>query len=121
MHQIFWTYHVNMRMKNRSISRDIIKFSVNNLEIIESYPEDKYFPSYLTYSRNNELIFHIVIAVDFKSENIRIVTAYYPDLSDPISNVKKIINEVKQVDPINQNQYIITLPFLYIMLYKNIL
>ncbi len=90
--RIFWTYHVNMRMKSRSISRDLIKVSVNNFEIIESYPEDKYFPSYLIYSRNNELIFHIVIAVDFKSENIRIITAYYPDPSKWDFEMKRRIN-----------------------------
>jgi hypothetical protein len=81
-----------MRMKSRSIPRDIVKFSVNNFEIIESYPEDKYFPGYLVYSRYNEQIFHIVIAVDFKSENIRIITAYYPDPSKWDSEMKRRIN-----------------------------
>lgn len=77
--RIFWTYQVNMRMKNRFISREMIQQSVNSFEIIESYPDDKYLPSYLVYCINNELIFHVVFAIDYQSENIRVVTAYYPD------------------------------------------
>ena len=87
--QLFWTYHVNMRMKDRFISREMIQLSVNNFEIIESYPEDKYLPSYLVYSSYNEFIFHILIAVDYKSENIRIVTAYYPDPAKWDSELKR--------------------------------
>jgi len=87
--QIFWTYHVNMRMKNRFISREMIQLSVDNFEVIESYPEDKYLPSYLIYSRHNEIIFHILIAVDYISENIRIITAYYPDPSKWDSEFKR--------------------------------
>lgn len=49
--KIFWTYHVNMRMKGRFILRQIILESVNNYEIIETYEKDKYFPSYLIYSK----------------------------------------------------------------------
>ena len=90
--RIFWTYHVNMRMKNRCISRDIITLSSDNFEIIESYPEDKYLPSYLVYSRHKELIFHTLIAVDFEFDNIRIITAYYPDPSKWDSDLKRRIN-----------------------------
>lgn len=38
--RILWTYHVNMRMKDRFISRRMILESIDNYEIIESYPED---------------------------------------------------------------------------------
>ncbi len=77
--RIFWTYHVNMRMKNRFISREMVQLSVNSFEIIESYPDDKYLPSYLVYCMYNELIFHVLFAIDYQAENIRVVTAYYPD------------------------------------------
>lgn len=43
--KIRWTYHVNMRMKDRFISREFIVDSTENYEIIEEYPEDKYLPS----------------------------------------------------------------------------
>lgn len=62
--KIYWTYHSNMRMKERKISRTAIIDSVDRYEIIEEYPEDKYFPSYLIYSVYQEMIFHILFATD---------------------------------------------------------
>jgi len=40
--RIIWTYHVNMRLKERFIPREWIIASVNGYELIESYPRDKY-------------------------------------------------------------------------------
>lgn len=50
LNKLKWTYHVNMRMKGRFISRQAILNSFEEYEIIEEYPKDKYFPSYLVYS-----------------------------------------------------------------------
>jgi hypothetical protein len=75
---VIWTYHVNMRMKGRFISRQAIIESYNNFIIIEEYPEDKYLPSYLVYSEYYGNIFHILFAVDLKGKNVRIITAYKP-------------------------------------------
>jgi hypothetical protein len=80
--KIFWTYHVNMRMKGRFIPRQFILESVNNYEIIEEYQKDKYFPSYLVYSQHKGSIFHILFAVDVKDDNVRIITTYYPNIED---------------------------------------
>jgi len=80
--KIFWTYHVNMRMKGRFIPRQFILESANNYEIIEKYKEDKYFPSYLVYSKYKDKIFHVLFAVDVKDDNIRIITTYYPNLEE---------------------------------------
>ena len=41
--KIYWTYHVNVRLKGRSISRELVLASVDSYEIIEEYPEDKYY------------------------------------------------------------------------------
>ncbi len=76
--KIHWTYHVNMRLKGRFIPREAIVESIANFEIIEEYPEDKYLPSYLVYSQYQDIIFHIVIAIDMQGDNVRIVTAYRP-------------------------------------------
>ena len=48
-------------------------------EIIEEYPKDKYLPSYLLYARYKGKIFHVLFAIDVTEDNVRIVTAYYPD------------------------------------------
>lgn len=71
-----------MRMKGRSISRQVILNSFEAYEIIEEYPKDKYLPSYLVYSRYQNKVFHILFAVDIEEDNVRVVTAYYPDLEE---------------------------------------
>ena len=87
--KIFWTYHVNMRMKGRFIPRHIIIDSVQNYEITEAYPEDKYLPSYLVYSFYETLLFHVLFAVDVVRENVRVITSYYPDSEEWEANFKK--------------------------------
>ncbi|MDH4327065.1 MAG: DUF4258 domain-containing protein [Nitrospira sp.] len=47
-------------------------------EIIESYPEDKYLPSYLILCRSDEGAAHLQIATDVPGDNVRIVTVYRP-------------------------------------------
>lgn len=78
--KVYWTYHVNMRLKGRFISREAILNSVDTYEIIESYPHDKYMPSYLVYAVHNDEVIHIQIAADTKDDTVRIVTAYKPTL-----------------------------------------
>jgi hypothetical protein len=78
--KIHWTYHVNMRLKGRFIPREAILSSVDTYEIIEEYPKDKYFPSYLIYAEYEKQIIHIQIAIDLKNDNIAIVTTYKPTL-----------------------------------------
>lgn len=73
---------MNMRMKKRFISRQIVLNSFEHYEIIEEYPKDKYFPSYLVYSQYQDKIFHILFAVDIEEENVRVITAYYPETEE---------------------------------------
>jgi hypothetical protein len=60
--KIKWTYHVNMRMAGRYISRQSIIESVNNYEIIEENPKDKYLPSFLVYTTYDDEVMHILFA-----------------------------------------------------------
>ena len=76
--RILWTYHVNMRLEGRYIPRHEILGAVESFQIIEAYPEDKYLPSYLVLAMGEKLAFHVLIAVDFEGDNVRIVTAYRP-------------------------------------------
>lgn len=73
--KLFWTYHVNMRLERRHIARNEILSSVDAYAIIESYPDDKYLPSYLVASSG----FHVLFAIDVEGDNVRVVTAYRPD------------------------------------------
>jgi hypothetical protein len=77
--QLSWTYHINMRLQGRFISRQDILGAVNTYEVIESYPEDKYLPSYLVYARIGTEGFHVLFAVDVPAEQVRVITAYRPD------------------------------------------
>jgi len=54
--------------------------SLDTYEIIESYPRDKYMPSYLVYAVPHDEVIHIQIAADAKDDTVRIVTAYKPTL-----------------------------------------
>lgn len=49
--RVLWAYHVNMRLAGRFIFRESIPGAVGTFEIVESYPDDKYIPSYLLPGR----------------------------------------------------------------------
>ncbi|MGH7962654.1 MAG: DUF4258 domain-containing protein [Candidatus Binatia bacterium] len=76
--RILWTYHVNMRLGQRSIARETLIAAAGSYEIVEAYPEDKYFPSYLLLGRQGAEVFHALLGTDVDGQNVRVVTAYYP-------------------------------------------
>jgi hypothetical protein len=75
--QVRWTYHVTMRLEQRSLRAELL-FSAS-LELIESYPRDKYLPSFLIRGEWEEIVFHAQIATDVEGQNVRVVTMYVPD------------------------------------------
>jgi len=87
--KIVWTYHINMRLTERSIDREEILNSIDTLEIIEEYLENRYLPSYLLYALSGKKFLHIVVAADVTEENIRIITAYEPDPSEWNGSLKR--------------------------------
>ena len=78
---IVWTYHVNMRMGSRELSRRVILEAVDTFEVIEAYPDDKYLPSYLARAESGSLVFHVLMAADTANSVAHVVTAYMPDAS----------------------------------------
>jgi hypothetical protein len=42
-----WTYHVASRLGQRALTPQMLVDAFRTFEILESYPEDKYLPSYL--------------------------------------------------------------------------
>ncbi len=87
--KIFWTYHVNMRIGQRPLTRDMIVTAIDSFEVIEQYPKDKYLPSYLIRAEEEALVFHVHIATDVAENNVRIVTAYIPDPSEWDKELRK--------------------------------
>jgi hypothetical protein len=56
---IFWTYHVSMRLLKRGMTRDQVIGAVDTYEVIERYPDDKCFPSYLVLGHDNIGALHV--------------------------------------------------------------
>ncbi len=71
-----------MRLGQRFIARETIIAGAGSYEIVEAYPEDKYFPSYLLLGRVGAEVFHALFGVDVDGQNVRVVTAYYPSLEE---------------------------------------
>ena len=65
-----------MRLAGRYITRDDILSTVNSYDMFESYPEDKYLPSYLILAGSR---FHVLFATGVEGDNIRVITTYVPD------------------------------------------
>ncbi len=78
--RVLWTYHVNLRLSEHFIERSAILDAVDTYEVIEAYPMDKYLPSYLVLGGRRDDRFHVLFAADVESDNVRVVTAYRPDL-----------------------------------------
>jgi len=68
-----------MRLAGRFIPRETILAAVATYELVESYPDDKYLPSYLVLARDPAEAFHVLFAIDVQGDNVRVVTAYRPD------------------------------------------
>ena len=77
--RVLWTYHVNMRLRDRHVTRREILDAADSYDVIEAYPEDKYLPSYLVLAKHGGSAFHVLFATDVESDNVRVVTAYRPD------------------------------------------
>lgn len=86
--RIVWTYHVNLRLKRRSVSRPIILDTVDLYEVVESYPEYKYLPSYLVLARLGGEAIHVLFATDVEGDNVRVVTAYRPSRDEWAEDLK---------------------------------
>jgi hypothetical protein len=67
-----------MRLQQRGLTIDTLRSTVTTLEIVETYLEDKYLPSFLVRGGSENGVFHAQIATDVEGENVRIVTMYVP-------------------------------------------
>jgi hypothetical protein len=69
--RVRWTYHVTMRLQHRGLTAEIVRRAIATLEIIETYTEDKYLPSFLVRGESEGIVFHAQIATGVEGE--------YPD------------------------------------------
>ena len=68
-----------MRLRQRKLRASLLTDAAQSLVIIESYPDDKYLPSFLLRGEWGGTVFHAQIATDVQDGNIRVVTMYIPD------------------------------------------
>lgn len=65
-------------MFKRNISIEQVKNAIEKGEEINSYPDDKPYPSMLLLIFENELPLHVVIAKNLAEHKNIVITAYYP-------------------------------------------
>ena len=68
-----------MRLQERRLNSELLRKAIDTFEIIETYPQDKYLPSFLMRGKVPEFVFHALVAMDLEGDNVRLVTMYLPD------------------------------------------
>lgn len=68
-----------MRLQQRYLTSQMLCDAVSTLELIETYPADKYLPSYLVRGEAFGSVFHAQVATDVEGDNVRVVTMYAPN------------------------------------------
>ena len=86
--RMVWTYHIGRRLEKRAIGRSAIVASTKTYELVESYPDDKYLPSYLILAWHEGDAFHILFGTDTDDRNARVVTAYRPSSEEWEADLK---------------------------------
>ena len=71
--------HAVQRMFERGITVVNVKEVIKTGKIIESYPNDKPFQSYLLLGFINQNPLHVVIATDPDTKKTIVITVYTPD------------------------------------------
>ena len=70
--------HALERMFQRNISDEEVQSAILHGEVIEAYPDDEPYPSYLSLYRTKENVLHVVYAVADQGQYI-VITVYRPD------------------------------------------
>ena len=71
--------HAINQMFKRRISKQDVRFVIDNGETIKEYTDDKPFPSKLILGFTNKRALHVVLANDLEQETCYVITAYFPD------------------------------------------
>src|SRR5262249_48441038 len=59
--KVFWTYHASMRLVRRALTRTDVFGAAPGFVLVESYPDDKYLPSYLVLGFTSSGPIHVLI------------------------------------------------------------
>jgi Domain of unknown function (DUF4258) len=76
---LIFSSHAVRRMFARRISEAEVKIAIDSGTIIESYPDDTPFPSYLVLDFIDGSPIHVVYSINESTNIIYVITAYNPD------------------------------------------
>jgi hypothetical protein len=76
---IKYSDHAILQMFKRDIDTSDVEQVIQEGEIIKSYPDDKPYPSFLILGFRREKPIHRVIAKNVQDDECIVVTAYIPD------------------------------------------
>lgn len=74
-----YSRHAIERMFQRGIPPDAILECIRTGEVIDSYPDDKPYPSALLLAVCDGLPVHVLVARESETGNCHVVTVYRPD------------------------------------------
>jgi len=77
--RLIFRVHALNRIFERGITVEDVRSVVTNGEAIQSYPDDKPYPSRLVLGWRAERPIHVVVAEDSEADILIVVTAYEPD------------------------------------------
>ena len=80
--RVFWTHHVKMRFKGRSLPSRVVSQAVESFEIIEDYAQERFHPTYLVFGLAGTRPFHVVFVADVEADWVRARTAYWPSADE---------------------------------------
>lgn len=79
--KLIFTGHALKRMFDRRVHEEEVATVARSGEVIEEYPQDTPFPSFLILGLIGEQPLHVVIGVEASTRICYIVTVYRPDPS----------------------------------------
>jgi len=88
--RIAFKKHAVLRMHQRKILADEVREVLLRSEVVENYPRDRPFPSYLVlgYTKRGRPL-HAVVAVDVEEPILWVITLYEPNLEEWQEGFKK--------------------------------
>ena len=76
---VSFSRHAFERMFARGIGPDQVRQVIREGEAVESYQDDRPYPSFLLVGRSGEVWLHVVVAYDATDAHCMVATAYLPD------------------------------------------
>ena len=80
--RLVFRVHAIQRMFQRRVSEEEVRRVVTVGETIETYPEDKPFPSRLVLGWSGSRPVHVVVADNVAAQEAIIITVYHPDAEE---------------------------------------